>query len=251
MKILSTFTCQEESRVTYKGQPFTGTIYELAEDGKRIVSINPVYRGEIGGPEKTGSKRECILGTGPIETDAKSSFSGWALDFDEQGHLDSETEYDNGKCTGTFISYFESGATHSFYQRTPEGEVGESWHENGALASWRPGLSVTFLNVGELSSITLDRPDTEQLSRFPLVCSRKICLSGDGVTDRVVSLLSNINSVSELAISDTAIGSLGLSCFVGLTDLVTQNNKNLNETVLKNYLSKQTHCHWTNLDAYR
>lgn len=258
MRVLSKHVEFINGVIHYDGKRFTGSIYQLADDGERIMSVQAVCSGTvIGDANDLGTdmiiRPNSILAEREMKTSDGRMFQGVVYDFDDRGLLHSATLYSNGKPSGLFYSYFSSGALESYFERGATGEEGESWFESGVLATLvRNGLTVTFEKDGKVGSVTLDENvSLNQLERLSLNCSPKMRLSGVGVSDMVVSRLSGVEEVRELALEDTSVGRLGLTSFSKLDSLITEGNLRLGKNEIKEFLVSLPDCRWADMDQFQ
>lgn len=256
MRVLQSATVIKDGRVEFNGAPLTGSLFQLEKDGVTIRAELSVLGGHAIGPSPLGpwaldrpryAAQECD--ENPLDGGG-SPVSGIVLFFRADGTLAEEYEYEDGVPCGRWFYWDETGSLGSHGRPGPRGEDIESWHSSGAI--WtiqRQGLVATFGDAGPLSRLSLEDGHSG-LNTIPMVVGEGLSLAGVGVTDSVISLLSDVTTVKSLALTETRVSSIGLSVFTGLSELKTERNESLDSAAVAGYLSSNPGCHWFDLDAY-
>jgi len=246
MRVLSTVTNVESGKICFEGKPLTGTVYKLGLDAETIVAEYSVLTGDVVATDlRWGTiPRTVVREPMDMPEHTGSSFSGVSFSFSEDGRLVDEFTYLDG-VSGPFSIFYSSGAIAKYAENV---DSTDEWSENGVLKSvTRDGFYASYDDAGNLVTFELEEQFlAELLHRLPLSVGSKLSLTGQGITDAVLTLLIGGSQLRTLNLEDTRISVLGLRalCRDNLMRLTTLGNELLSLKAIQSVVDSLPNCVW-------
>ena len=236
MRVLSSHVEILDGVVLFSGEPLTGHLYQLAEDGFTVSAIKQLLAGKVLGQMDAG-KRLCLDDDDPrtaFMVDGQP-FGGTRCSFHDSGQLYAEVDYRDGQPAGGYREWHPNGV----FREARSGDAVSAWSETGGVRQLsQTGVRCSFGNTGELRVLELETAEALASLERPLAAGSTLSLRGPGVTDLILCEVAELHIVSTLHLYSTEVSPAGLRAFGGLKEITTH-DAGLTKSVIH---SVHPHC---------